>query len=75
VHEFRDAEHRRVCAGPQGAPDHYDAVRYGLASAVLVMGLVAAHLWLPNARTRLRDVLPGVVMTLVLWLLGATLYG
>jgi membrane protein len=53
----------------------YDVVRYGLASVVLVAGLVATHLWLPDARPRAWNVLPGIAATLVLWLLGASLYG
>lgn len=53
----------------------YDVVRYGLASLVLVAGLVATHLWLPDARPRAWNVLPGIAATLVLWLLGASLYG
>jgi membrane protein len=53
----------------------YNVVRYGLASVVLVVGLAATHLWLPDARLRAGNVLPGVAATLVLWLLGASLYG
>lgn len=53
----------------------YDAVRYGLASIVLVVGLTATHLWLPDARPRAWNVLPGIAATLVLWLAGASLYG
>jgi len=53
----------------------YDLVRYALASVVLVAGLTAAHLWLPDTRPQLRDVVPGVAATLILWLAGATLYG
>lgn len=53
----------------------YDLVRYALASIVLVVGLTATHLWLPDARPNLKDVLPGVAATLILWLAGATLYG
>jgi membrane protein len=53
----------------------YDVVRYGLASIVLVVGLSATHLWLPDTRPRSRDVVPGIVATLVLWLAGASLYG
>jgi membrane protein len=53
----------------------YDVVRYGLASIVLVVGLVATHLWLPDTRPLSRDVVPGIAATLVLWLLGASLYG
>lgn len=53
----------------------YNVVRYGLASIVLVAGLTATHLWLPDARPRAWAVLPGIAATLVLWLLGASLYG
>jgi membrane protein len=53
----------------------YDVIRYALASLVLVLGLVAAHLWLPDASPRARDVVPGIAATLVLWLAGAGLYG
>ena len=53
----------------------YDVVRYALASIVLVLGLVAAHLWLPDSRPRSWDVMPGIAATLVLWLAGASLYG
>jgi membrane protein len=53
----------------------YDVVRYALASVVLVLGLVAAHLWLPDSRPRSWDVAPGIAATLVLWLAGASLYG
>lgn len=53
----------------------YDLVRYALASIVLVVGLTATHLWLPDERPYLRDIAPGIAATLVLWLAGATLYG
>jgi len=53
----------------------YDVVRYGLASIVLVAGLAATHLWLPDRRPRSWNVLPGIAATLVLWLAGASLYG
>lgn len=53
----------------------YDLVRYALASMALVVSLTATHLWLPDTRPNLRDVVPGVAATLVLWLAGATLYG
>jgi membrane protein len=53
----------------------YDVVRYGLASIVLVAGLTATHLWLPDRRPRSPDVVPGIAATLILWLAGATLYG
>lgn len=59
----------------KGLGPTYDVVRYGLASIVLVAGLAATHLWLPDTRPRSRDVVPGIAATLVLWLAGASLYG
>jgi membrane protein len=59
----------------KGLGPTYDVVRYGLASIVLVAGLAATHLWLPDTRPRSRDVVPGIATTLVLWLAGASLYG
>ena len=53
----------------------YDALRYTLASIALVLAQGAAHLWLPNKRMRVREILPGVVVTLVLWLVSATAFG
>ncbi|MGF0539680.1 YihY/virulence factor BrkB family protein [Agrobacterium sp. ES01] len=38
--------------------------------AVLVVGLLLSHLGLPAGKRRLIDVLPGVALTLLLWMLG-----
>jgi membrane protein len=48
--------------------------RYALATVVLAAGLLALHRWLPSAGWPLRAVLPGVLLTLGLWLLGASLF-
>ena len=48
--------------------------RYALGAAVLAGGLLALHRWLPNHRLPMRAVLPGVLLTLVLWLAGASLF-
>jgi membrane protein len=50
-------------------------IRYGVAATFLSLGLVAAHLWLPVGHRRLKEVMPGIIITLVLWLLGAALFG
>ena len=42
---------------------------------VLVLGMVAAHLWLPAGKRRVLDVLPGVLLTIVFWGLGAAFFG
>lgn len=38
---------------------------------VLTLGVTIAHLWLPAGTRRLRDVLPGVTLTLIAWTVGA----
>ena len=49
--------------------------RYTVAGTVIVIALVVAHKWLPGGRRRFRDIAPGVIVTLVLWLAGGVLYG
>lgn len=41
---------------------------------LLAFGLVLSHLSLPDGHRRIRDVLPGVLLTLVLWLIGALIF-
>ena len=48
--------------------------RYGLAGAVIAMQLFTYHLWLAAGRRTLRQVWPGVAVSVVLWLLTAGLY-
>jgi membrane protein len=52
-----------------------DVIRYGVTALFLTGGLLAAHLWLAPGRRRIRDVLPGIVLTIVLWLVTATAFG
>lgn len=48
--------------------------RYTVTAAILSTALIAAHLFLPSGTRRLRDVLPGIVVTLVLWIVAATTF-
>jgi membrane protein len=41
---------------------------------VLTVGLFVAHLWLPAGRRRILDVVPGVLLTLVCWFVGALIF-
>ena len=41
---------------------------------VLTAGLLVVHLWLPAGRRRVFDVIPGVLLTLLLWLAGALIF-
>jgi membrane protein len=49
--------------------------RFAVAAIVLVGALVIAHLWLPAGHRRLRDIAPGILATLVLWLVGGAIFG
>ena len=46
--------------------------RTPLALALLVVGLYAAHLFLPNRKLPLADITPGIVLTIIAWLVLAT---
>jgi len=50
-------------------------VRYVIATVVLFVILVASHLWLPNGRRSLRDILPGIAVTLATWLVAGAAFG
>ncbi|MDQ2632755.1 MAG: YihY/virulence factor BrkB family protein [Pseudomonadota bacterium] len=48
--------------------------RYVIASTVIVLGLVAVHIWLPAGHRRFVDIVPGIIFTLVGWLIGSTVF-
>jgi membrane protein len=48
--------------------------RYALGTVVLAGGLLALHRWLPSHHLPARALLPGVLLTLGLWLAGASLF-
>ncbi len=50
-------------------------VRFGVTSIILIVALLVAHMWLPGGRRGFMDVTPGIIVTLVLWLVGATVFG
>ena len=49
--------------------------RFVIASLLLVVALILAHLWLPAGRRRFREIWPGIIVTLALWLAAGTLFG
>jgi len=49
--------------------------RFAAAILVLVVALVIVHLWLPAGRRRLREIWPGIVATLLLWLVSGAVFG
>jgi membrane protein len=48
--------------------------RFIVASMVIVFGLVAVHKWLPAGRRRFVDIVPGIILTLIGWLVGSTVF-
>lgn len=62
------------------------AARFSVATLVIVVALIVGHLWLPSEKARTRSkriggrrtllaVMPGVAVTLVLWLVAGTAFG
>ncbi len=49
-------------------------LRYGMASAILIVALVLVHLWLPAGRRSLFQIAPGIITTLILWLASGALF-
>lgn len=65
---------RLILAPELIGPGLWLAVRYGLASSIGTALVIALHLLLPNCDYRFRQVWPGAVITVVLWLAMATLF-
>jgi membrane protein len=49
--------------------------RYGVAALVLIIALTIVHLSLPAGRRGFAQVAPGIVATLLLWLIGGAVFG
>ena len=48
--------------------------RFVIASTLIVLGLIAVHVWLPAGRRRLVDIVPGIIFTLAAWLAGSSMF-
>src|SRR5207253_9696678 len=46
-----------------------------IASVALIIVLLIAHKWLPVGRRHLRDILPGILATLIMWLAAGVIFG
>jgi membrane protein len=49
-------------------------MRYTIAVSVIMGQLIAYHLWLVGGRRRLAEIMPGVILSTVLWVLIAALF-
>jgi membrane protein len=65
----------RYLPGLEPFSDIVTLARFAIASAMLIITLILVHLWLPAGRRRFRDIMPGILATLVLWLASGVLFG
>lgn len=49
--------------------------RFGIAAVVLIIALIIVHLWLPAGKRRFISIAPGVIATLILWLMTGAIFG
>jgi membrane protein len=54
--------------GLQSLEWNFTVARYAIATIALILALVIAHKWLPAGRRGFREILPGILVTLILWL-------
>jgi membrane protein len=65
----------RYLPGLEPFADIVTVARFTIATTLLVVTLFFVHLWLPAGRRRFREILPGIVVTLILWLATGILFG
>ena len=49
--------------------------RYAVTASVLIVSLMIVHLWLPAGRRSFAEIAPGIVATLLLWLISGAIFG
>lgn len=49
--------------------------RYAVAAVVLVVALMIVHLWLPAGRRSFGQIAPGIIATLLLWMISGAIFG
>lgn len=49
--------------------------RFSVAAVVIIIALFIVHLWLPAGRRGLGEVAPGILATLLLWLISGEIFG
>jgi len=54
---------------------NFTIARYSVASLVLVLALLIAHKWLPAGRRSFQDIIVGILVTLILWLIAGFAFG
>ena len=60
-------------------PDFDDTMitvyRFTLAAMLIIVPLIVVHKWLPAGGRRFRDIMPGILATLVMWLIAGVVFG
>jgi membrane protein len=60
-------------------PDFDDTMttvyRFTIASMLIIVPLIVVHKWLPAGTRRFREIIPGILATLILWLLAGVIFG
>jgi membrane protein len=54
---------------------HFDLARFGVSGSVLAVALIILHMWLPAGRRGFGTVWPGILATLLLWLICGFTFG
>lgn len=49
--------------------------RFATAALVIIIALLIVHLWLPAGRRSLSEVAPGILTTLIMWLISGEIFG
>jgi membrane protein len=65
----------RYLPGLEQFSDIVTFARLAIATVLLIVTLFLVHLWLPAGRRRIREIIPGILTTLVLWLATGVLFG
>ncbi|RLQ88604.1 YihY/virulence factor BrkB family protein [Notoacmeibacter ruber] len=52
----------------------FDALRIMIAIFVLIVGLAICHVYLPEGKRRLVDIMPGMVLTILFWVVGSWVF-
>lgn len=53
----------------------FNILRYGLTIITLIAALVILHKWLPAGRRRMREIMPGIIVTMVASLVSGIVFG
>lgn len=65
----------RLVPGVEPFDNLITVVRYAIAATVLTIALLIVHRWLPAARRTFAEIAPGILATLVLWLVSGEVFG